>query len=194
MIRPDLSHCQTLQQFQESVLQAQQSAHGTLYTSHHNILSKLSKECKIIKELGVCQGATLSTMLLTKPKQIIGIDITKKDFLPYESLFLQFALDNDISFKFIEGSSLDSNLVSEVDLLHIDSLHTYKHLIAELKIHAPYVKKYIVCHDTCNTAGSKNLLKAIAEYITEYDQSWKIIDHFIHSVGYTVLQKEIRIT
>ena len=34
------------------------------------------------------------------------------------------------------------------------------------------------------------MFKAIAEYITDWDQSWKIVDHYIQRVGYTVIQRE----
>ena len=89
-------------------------------------------------------------------------------------------------------SSLDTNSVYECDLLHIDSLHEPDHLMQELRLHAPTVSKYIVLHDTANFKTSAGLFKVIAKYITEVEQSWKIVDHYIHRVGYTVIQREER--
>ena len=59
----------------------------------------------------------------------------------------------------------------------------------ELIIHAPKVKKYIVFHDTANYKNTSGLLVALARYITEIDQSWRIVDHYIHRVGYTVIER-----
>ena len=63
----------------------------------------------------------------------------------------------------------------------------------ELLLHGSTVKKYIVFHDTANFKNSAGLFKVIAEYITDVDQSWKIVDHYIHRVGYTVIQREKRL-
>ena len=63
----------------------------------------------------------------------------------------------------------------------------------ELRLHAPTVSKNNAFHDTANFVNSAGLFNVIAEYITEVEQSWKIVDHFIHRVGYTVIQREERI-
>ena len=75
MIKPDLTHVSTLEQFYREIVNIQQQHHGQEYTAHHHVLHQLASESQIIKELGVCQGATLATMLLSAPKKIIGIDI-----------------------------------------------------------------------------------------------------------------------
>jgi len=190
MIKPDITYCTSLEEFYKEIVRIQQETHGDYYTKHHDALTLLSQECETIKELGVCQGGTLAALMLSNPqKKITGIDYDPKYFMPYKRLFIDYAEKHSIDFDFIEGDSLDKKLASKVDLLHIDTLHTEKHLLQELKIHAPLVKKYIVFHDTCNAKGSTGLLLAIARYITEVDQSWQIIDHFIHNVGYTVIKR-----
>lgn len=189
MIKPDLSHAKTLEQFYSDLVRIQQEHHGVEYTAHHRALQKYITECDTVKELGVCQGATLAGMLLSRPKRITGIDIDNQYFTPYQSLFYDYAKDNNIDFEFIKGSSIDPALVTSVDLLHIDSYHVYEHLLKELKTHAPTVKKYIVFHDTRNTKSAPGLLKAIAHYITEIEQTWQIVDHYITNAGYTVIKR-----
>ena len=189
MIKPDLSYTNSLEQFYQEIVRIQQDNHGKEYTAHHSVLSKYAAECSSIKELGVCQGATLAGLLLCKPKTLIGIDIDDQYFTPYHSLFYKYASDNNINFKFIKGSSIDASMVTPVDLLHIDSYHVYDHLLKELIVHAPSVKKYIVFHDTRHTKSAPGLLKAIAHYITEIDQQWQIVDHYIFNAGYTVIKR-----
>jgi hypothetical protein len=189
MIKPNIENVTNLKEFYKELVHSQQQAHGLEYTSHHAILQTLAKECKVVKELGVCQGGTLAAMLFSNPEKITGIDIDSQYFLPYKPLFEEYAAQNQINFEFICGSSHDTNLVTPVDLLHIDSYHTYDHLLKELKIHAPQVKNYIVFHDTVHGRGAQRLLSAIAHYITEIEPKWQIIEHSICGAGYTVIKR-----
>ena len=193
MIKPDISHVKDIHEFYNEIKLAQAGAHGQEYIAHHNALIKCAQNSATIKEIGVCQGATLAGMLLTNPKKIIGIDIAPHYFEPYKKHFEKYATEHNIDFSYQIMDSTNPASVSEVDMLHIDSLHSPKHLIKELKLHAPKCKKYIVFHDTANFSTSKGLLKTIAEYITEVEQSWKIIDHYIHRVGYTVIERVNRV-
>jgi hypothetical protein len=189
MIKPDLTHVSTLEQFYREIVDIQQEHHGQEYTAHHCVLHRLASQSQTIKELGVCQGATLATMLLSAPKKLIGIDIDDQYFSIYQPLFDAWAKNNNVDFKFIKGSSIDSKLVSEVDMLHIDSYHTYEHLSKELLIHAPSVKHYIVFHDTVHTRDAAGLLKAVVHYITEVDPQWQIIEHCTQGAGHTVIKR-----
>jgi hypothetical protein len=192
MIKPDLKYTKNLQEFYQEIKNKQTSAHGIDYIAHHQALINCAKESKTIKEIGVCQGATLACLLLTNPEKLTGIDIMPKYFEPYKTHFINYSLENNIDFSFQILDSTDPASVSEVDLLHIDSLHTPDHLMKELKLHAPHVKKYIVFHDTANFKNAKGLFQTIAQYITFIEQEWKIFDHFIHNVGYTVIKRETR--
>lgn len=189
MIKPDISYVTNIHEFYEEIKRQQSGAHGVEYLAHHNALIEKAKECETIKEIGVCQGATLAAMMLTNPKKLIGFDIMPKYFNPYKKHFDDYAKENDIDFEFIVGDSINPKITHEVDMLHIDSLHKPEHLMKELIIHAPKVKKYIAFHDTANYKNTSGLLVALARYITEIDQSWRIVDHYIHRVGYTVIER-----
>lgn len=196
MIKPDVTgQVNNLKELYDTLSKMQADAHFKEYIEHHKALLKCANDpdVNIIKELGVCQGVTLAAMLMANPKKITGVDITSKYYNPYRTHFDKYAKENNIDFEFIEGSSIDQKNVSQCDLLHIDSLHEPNHLAKELKMHAPYVNKYIVFHDTANFKTSKGLLVAIAHYITFEDQSWKIIDHYPHRVGYTVIERVERL-
>lgn len=195
MIKPDLTHVKTLEEFYAEITKAQQGSHGVEYTAHHNSIIKCAQDPDVhtIKELGVCQGATFAAMMMTKPKKLIGYDIAGYYFEPYRHLFDDYAKKHDIDWEYNEISSHSSKSVSEVDMLHIDSLHKADHLMKELTMHAPKVKKYIVLHDTANFKNSQDLFVTIAKYITTIEQKWKVHTHYIHRVGYTVLERVNRI-
>lgn len=193
MIKPDISHVKDIHEFYSEIKKQQSGAHGIEYIAHHDALIKCAKESETIKEIGVCQGATLAGLMLTNPKKLTGIDIMPKYFNPYKQHFVNYAQQNNIDFSYDVIDSTNPSCVSEVDLLHIDSLHTPEHLMKELKLHAPHVKKYIVFHDTANFKNAKGLFQTIAHYITYIEQKWKVVDHFIHRVGYTVIKREERL-
>ena len=195
MIKPDMSYVKSLPEFYKEIRRLQSEAHGKEYIEHHRALVKCVQDpdVNIVKELGVCQGGTLAAMLMAQPKVLHGYDIAGYYYKPYAHLFEEYAEDNGIEFKYIEASSLSQESRYNCDLLHIDSLHEPQHLMKELIAHAPTVSKYIVFHDTANFKNSAGLFKVIAEYITDVEQSWRIVDHYIHRVGYTVIQRTERL-
>lgn len=86
--------------------------------------------------------------------EVLGIDI---EIYPHNRKVLQsHPLKNKIII--IEGSSVDENIIQQVKeyakdkkvLLCLDSNHTHKHVLEELKIYAPLVSKgsYCVVSDT----------------------------------------------
>ena len=97
-------------------------------------------------------------------------------------------------FLFLQGDSLKVD-IPECELLHIDSLHTYKHLSAELSRHAFRCRKWLVLHDT-KTFGVKGkdgsepgLLMALTEFIKRTGAEWSIILHLTNNNGLTILQR-----
>jgi len=187
MKTPDMTGAKTFEEWVE--MHDSEFQQNDCNKAHHASLIRCAKDSEIIKELGVCQGGSLSAMLRQHPKKIIGVDIEPFRFNPYMPLFKDYAERNDVEFEFHAKSSLDNSVVSPCDMMHIDSLHSPDHLMKELILHAPTVKKYIVMHDTCNFKSTTGLLVAMAKYITEQDQSWQIVEHYPHRVGHTVIQR-----
>jgi len=94
----------------------------------------------------------------TKPKKYVAIDYPQH--IPNNPLNThifdaqQLAEDLGINFSFIEANSVEVN-IEETDLLFIDTDHRYQHLMQELVMHSPNVKKYIIMHDTSGFYGHK---------------------------------------
>jgi len=96
-------------------------------------------------------------------------------------------------FKSIKDNSLDI-VMENTDLLFIDSLHEYAHLMKELKLHHSKVKKYMMFHDT-ETFGRSDqrntgpgLLTAIEDFLKIHPE-WVIHDHIEYQHGLTILKK-----
>ncbi len=193
MILMDDTEFPDLESFYREIKKQQTEAHGHHYISNHAVLANYGRECEVIKELGVAQGGTLAALIQARPGKLIGIDRCPELFAPYEKLFLDYAKTHGIDFEFKGISSTSPEAISPCDLLHIDSNHTPARLMKELRFHAPLVDKYIIFHDTAKfTEKNPALLVTIATYITEIEQRWEIIDHYIHNVGYMVIQRTRR--
>jgi len=172
----------------------QQIKYGEGYISHHFFLSKYGSLCESIKELGVYEGCSLACLMLTNPKKLVGIDRDISRIKNVEK-FKNYAIENNIDFDIKNLDSLDIKAVSSCDLLHIDSFHTYEYLLNELRLHGPYIRKYIIFHDT-NTnkrvlTNSQGLLQAIAYYISEIEPKWQIVEHSLQGMGSVVIKREI---
>ena len=103
-----------------------------------------------------------------------------------------------IDFLFLEQNSI-SNELPERDLLFIDTWHSYRQLLAELRMHNNNTKKYIILHDTTLFAnidedyyGSSGiypeigLWNAIQTFLKE-NNNWKLHKRLENNNGLTIL-------
>lgn len=86
-----------------------------------------------------------------------------------------------------------------VDVLYVDTLHTYAQLRAELQTHGPHAKK-IVLHDTesfrhylapltqAYHPGDRGLWPAIEEFCAAH--RYTVAEHYCHQHGLTILEKK----
>jgi hypothetical protein len=84
------------------------------------------------------------------------------------------------------------NIEGEIDLLFIDTYHSYTHLKAELAIHGNKVRKYLIFHDTeyfgmrHDHDGDLGLNFAINEFLAE-NKNWQYLHKVDYCNGLTVL-------
>jgi len=140
-----------------------------------NSLMRYAARCESVKEIGVFQGSSFMAMMLQDSVcHGEAIDINLKKFEQYiKPLLLDYCARTNKTMKAHGVSSLDKSTVSEVDMLHIDSLHKPAHLKQELRVHAHSVKKYIAFHDIKQNDWA--LLKVIEEFC-QHNPEWSVVE------------------
>lgn len=160
--------------------------HGEDYILVHNELTKLIKGCDSYTEFGINQGATLAAVILENPEVVRAYDIKLNRYNKAKDMFENYTVDNNIDYKIFQDNTLKCN-INTTDLLYIDTVHIYSHLVQELKRHGHMVRKYIVFHDT---AAQEELKKAVEEYI-ERNSEWSIIIDCKINVGFMTIKRNI---
>lgn len=154
---------------------------------HMQIIREYASKSETIAELGVRKLVSTWALLAGYPKKLISIDIVHpKDYGAQKVLneAIEAAKEQEIEFEFLLADDLKITL-DEVDLLFIDTLHTYEQLLKELELHGKKAKKYIIMHDT----EIPEMFKAISEYIKK-NKEWKILEHKHNQYGLVVLGRK----
>ena len=165
---------------------------------HLPTLYNLAKECNTILELGVRSVVSTYAFAHARPKKIYFVDIVRH---PNVDIFIQQCDREGIDVEFINKSSLSPETAKQVDLIFIDTLHTYYQLKKELRLHGNNSNKYIAFHDTIHNGHRdendpyitpedynlpKGLVPAIAEFLKE-NSHWKELKTYTNNNGLTVL-------
>jgi len=105
----------------------------------------------------------------------------------------------NINAKFDQANTLNYDL-EEVDMLFIDTLHTYEQVLGELERHHQKVKKYILFHDTITFGkvnedgsyvnGKNGLIPAIGLFLNNHKE-WKEVCTYTNNNGLTIIKKTI---
>lgn len=159
---------------------------------HLPILNQLASECTSVAEIGV--RSIVSTWALLK-----GLSDTRGSNLSYLGIDLEnppmdilrkaqlLAKGCNIDFQFWKANDMDINLPA-VDMLFIDSMHTYCHLTYELEKFSPQVRKYIAMHDTSAPWGDQDdnqYFGNYSEYPASIDRSkrglWPAVEDFLNA-------------
>lgn len=180
---------------------------------HLPTLRRLSMDCSSVIEIGI-RGIVSTWGILqglsensTGIREYIGIDINSP---PSEKLKLAQTLANDNGINFLFWQANDMTIqIPEVDMLFIDTIHTYCHLTYELETFSPQVQKYISMHDTSEPWGTRDdqvYYGNYSEYPASYDRTkrglwaavedflknhpeWELKERYFNNHGFTVLQR-----
>lgn len=157
-------------------------------SEHLGLLRGLAEhdDVKSIVEIGFRGGVSATALALAgKPLTCIDIEPCENAAKRLKSLAPHF--------KFVQDDSLEVDIPT-CSLLHIDSLHTYKQLLAELRRHADRVGKWIAMHDT-ETFGERGkdgstpgLKAAICGFQSERP-NWVTLLHLRNNNGLTILER-----
>ena len=161
---------------------------------HLPTLYKYAKLCDTIAEFGVRYVVSSFAFAHARPKKLICVDISNNENI---TNFINLCRKENINAVFDHASTLSYEL-EEVDLLFIDTLHSFNQLTQELKLHADKVKKYLIFHDVISF-GNKNeddgqvgencgLVPAIRNFLKE-NPNWKELETYTNNNGLTVLHR-----
>lgn len=160
--------------------------------AHLPLLKSLADECQSIVEFGVRDGFSTKAFLASNAK-LRSYDLYLNPLIV--DLFEQGQRSGkDIEFQAANSLQIE---IDEVDMLFIDTEHSYRQLKAELELHGHKAKKYIVLHDTqayglkseANIDDEKGLLNALLEYLIDHPE-WKFKHISREDSGLTVLEKQ----
>ena len=179
---------------------------------HLPVLYNLAQQCESVVEIGLRDMLSSWSFLhgLAKNsrnvRSYLGIDLHSP---PKDTLDLAQRLCNatGILFQFWETNDLDID-IDPVDMLFIDSYHTYCHLTYELEKFSPKIRKFIAMHDTSPPWGMQDegYSGDYSEYPPEIDQKkrglwpavedflirhpeWKLRERRLNSYGLTILER-----
>ena len=172
---------------------------------HLPTLRKYAEECDHITEMGVRGIISTWGWLSSSPKKLISYDI--QDPSTWNSP-LQDVYDTaeiyGIEFNFHLANVLEVE-IDETDLLFLDTWHAYDQLKAELELHSPKAKKYILMHDTTSyeyrdepltsenawegdSSTGKGLWPAVTEFLEQHPE-WELHKRFTNNNGLTIIKR-----
>jgi hypothetical protein len=180
---------------------------------HLPTLFKYASECKHITECGVRTAVSSyafgAALVGREDTYIIQVDPQTH---PNIQAFQSRCTAEGLASKFYQMSDLECPL-EETDLFFIDTWHIYGHLKRELSRWHPYVRKYIIMHDTVidgvhgetirlgwdaekqsKESGipvdeiRKGLMFAVDEFLHEHSD-WTIHRHYTNNNGLTILTR-----
>lgn len=189
------------------------SSYPSDINEHLPVLKNLAKECNSVTEIGVRSMVSTWAMLeglsegKSKNRKYTAIDLQSP---PLHNLLLaqKLAKENQIAFSFLQKNDMHID-IEPVDLLFIDSLHTYAHLTYELEKFAPKANKYIALHDTSQPWEDKDdyeyhgnfseyppeidrhkrgLWPAVVDFLAKHPE-WVIKERRLNNHGLTVMQR-----
>lgn len=113
---------------------------------HLPTIRKYVSEGDTVVELGVRTCVSTWALLVNRPKVLLSVDVVAP---PQKNLEEVIEASNEIGtkFGFSQQDSIVVDFQSPVDVLFIDTLHYYSHLVKELWRHARNTRKYIIFHD-----------------------------------------------
>ena len=152
--------------------------------AHLPRINDLLKDCVTAIEMGVRDGQSSRAFLINDHLKLISYDLYLD---PRVEFLFGVARTTGMDCQYVMANTLEIE-INEIDLLFIDTDHTYIQLSQELKLHGNKAKKYLVFHDT--VTYSKELLPAIFEFMAD-NPHWKIKQQYSDCNGLTILERTL---
>lgn len=123
-------------------------------------------EVNHVVECGVFQGCSTAAFMTTNIEVLDSYDIDLS--LVHRPMFNR--IKENIEWTLERKNSL-TDLVPECDLLFLDTMHTYEHVIKEINKQGGQARHFIVVHDTNYPPPRKNPTKLVRDAVEEYAEA-----------------------
>lgn len=185
------------------------AATPTAITDHLPTLRYYAGRCSVAGEFGVKRGAS-SSALLMGASVVYSWDIKETA----EARHLETLAGQRWHYAIGDSRSIPKEHFPPMELLFIDSLHTYAQVRAELNRAMDHVSKYLIFHDTVTfgSVGAQEetgqqqwnysehhgqsvpmehlgIMPAILEFMSQRPQ-WRVLQHDANSHGLLILRNE----
>ena len=158
---------------------------------HVPVLYNLANECNSVLEIGVQRLTPTWGFIrgLAPGGKYIGIGTEYPNIDVYTKANV-LALSKNLGFFYINKNEflIDPSEIGLVDMIFIDSIHTYCHVTYQLHKFSSLAAKYLVFHDTSDPWGNENdrdYHGNYSEYPPEYSRTkkgvWPAIDDFLRN-------------
>ncbi len=175
-------------------LYADGCAHPSDINEHLPTLYHYAQKCQHITEMGVRTGSSTRAFLHATPDRLISYDLILDELVV--AWFGQ-AQSLGLNYSYLVGNTLNLT-IEKTDLLFIDTLHNYHQLKTELELHAKFVERYIVFHDTVSFGehgesysgelGLKGIRFAIDEFLAIHTE-WVMVHEAKNCNGLIVIER-----
>ncbi|AYV85932.1 MAG: hypothetical protein Solivirus2_3 [Solivirus sp.] len=152
---------------------ANNCATGSDINEHLALISELAGECTSALEISTQGSSSLYALAAGIGKKEGGHLYYINSARIEQGEFCQNCAIAGIHLTFFNESSINFEVkkIGSIDLLFIDSIHSYFHILKELRVLAPITRKYIVMHDTTIDAHLSELKRMgmnVKEYCDKY--------------------------
>ena len=153
---------------------------------HMPTLRRYAEQVSHITEFGTRSGNSTTAFLAglaTNGGNLVSYDIAQTDFTP--------PAIPGVTWRFTQQDTGAKDLqIAPTDLLFIDSLHEYDHIMREFR-HAQMASRWIIMHDTgvdWIKCGGRGVIDALTAFLSRH-RGWRIKEQFENCNGLTVLER-----
>lgn len=146
-----------------------------------------------VVEFGVFQGGSTAALLTCDIGYMVSIDL---DISVIPKPLFDRLNNNRVGWTLVRNNSLDVRFydtptTTSDDLLLLDTVHTYDHVMQELKLHGPHTNRYIIVHDTLYPPARKNPKKLVGDAVTEWanENGWILRVNNTQGSGHMVIER-----